>query len=374
VTTYAIPAEGPVRVVGEIKPPQVLKQVDPVYPEVARKARVEGLVILEVETDISGHVQNVKILRSIPLLDAAAIDSVRQNVYETLMIDGKLRGAIFTVTVRFLLDGGTGKTAPPAKDGEPLKLTGDVKGPRLIKQVDPIYPEIARKSRVEGTVILEVTTDIYGRVQDIKILRSIPLLDQAAFDALRQWVYEPPIINGKPISLTFMVTVRFVLDGDKPVVISVMGGVAGGGAGEQVKVVETSPNYGKIVGGVFGKIVWERDDAKQPAAKDDLKPMKIEGDLRPPNLLKRVPPVYPEVARKAGIEGQIRLDVETDTAGKVKRINVRGGKAGSGQFSEFSELYHAAIDAVRQWEYEPLIVEGKARGAIFNVTVTFTLK
>jgi TonB family protein len=199
-----------VRAVGEIKPPRLIKQVDPVYPEIARQAQVEGIVILEAETDIYGRVRNTRILRSIPLLDQAAIDSVRQWVYEPFMLEGKLHGVIFTVTVRFALDGGQGKPAP-RKDGEPLKITGDVKGPKLIKQVDPIYPDAAKKSGVEGVVILETTTDIYGRVRDIKVLRSIPLLDQAAIDAVRQWVYEPPLIDGKPISVTFTVMVSFKL-------------------------------------------------------------------------------------------------------------------------------------------------------------------
>ncbi len=64
---------------------------------------------------------------------------------------------------------------------------------------------------MEGIVILEAQTDIYGRVQTIKILRSIPLLDQAATDAVRQWVYEPMIINGRPRGVIFTVTVRFTL-------------------------------------------------------------------------------------------------------------------------------------------------------------------
>jgi TonB family protein len=202
--------EAPIRAVGEIKPPRLIKQVDPIYPEKARQARVGGAIILEVETDIFGRVRNTRILRSIPLLDQAAIDSVRQWVYEPLKIDGKPRGVIFTVTVRFNLVDGANMPAP-RKDGEPLRLTGDVKGPKLIKQVDPIYPEVAKQSRVEGTVIMEVTTDMYGRVRDLKVLRSIPLLDQAAIDAVRQWVYDPPIINGKPISVTFAVSVVFTL-------------------------------------------------------------------------------------------------------------------------------------------------------------------
>ena len=64
---------------------------------------------------------------------------------------------------------------------------------------------------MEGVVIIEATTDIYGRVANMKVLRSIPLLDQAALDAVRQWVYEPMIINGRPRPVIFTVTVRFQL-------------------------------------------------------------------------------------------------------------------------------------------------------------------
>ncbi len=69
----------------------------------------------------------------------------------------------------------------------------------------------AHQARVEGVVILEAQTDLYGRVATMKILRSIPLLDQAALDAARQWVYEPMIINGRPRGVIFTVTVRFTL-------------------------------------------------------------------------------------------------------------------------------------------------------------------
>jgi TonB family protein len=207
---YVGEVEAPIRAMGEIKPPKLIKQVDPRYPEIARQAFVEGSVILEAQTDIYGRVRDIKVLRSIPLLDQAAIDAVRQWVYEPMIIDGKPRGVIFTTTVRFELKDKVAK-AEALKEGAPLRLTGDVKGPKLLKQVDPIFPEVARQSRVEGTVILEVTTDIYGRVRDLKVLRSIPLLDQAAIDAVRQWVYEPPIINGKPISVTFAVSVVFTL-------------------------------------------------------------------------------------------------------------------------------------------------------------------
>jgi len=93
----------------------------------------------------------------------------------------------------------------------PVRAIGEIRQPTLIKRVEPVYPDIAREARVEGVVIIEAQTDIYGRVQSIKILRSIPLLDAAAADAVRQWVYEPMIINGRPRGVIFTVTVRFTL-------------------------------------------------------------------------------------------------------------------------------------------------------------------
>jgi protein TonB len=86
-----------------------------------------------------------------------------------------------------------------------------MQAPALVRRVDPVYPEIARQARIEGVVIIEAETDIFGRVRNARILRSIPLLDQAALDAVRQWVYEPMLINGRPRGVLFTVTVTFKL-------------------------------------------------------------------------------------------------------------------------------------------------------------------
>jgi protein TonB len=93
----------------------------------------------------------------------------------------------------------------------PVLAVGEVKPPRLLKRIEPAYPEIARQARVAGVVILEATTDIFGRVAAVRVLRSLPLLDEAAVDAVRQWVYEPLLVNGRLRPVTFTVTVRFVL-------------------------------------------------------------------------------------------------------------------------------------------------------------------
>jgi len=200
-----------VRAVGEIKPPKLVKQVAPVYPQVARQARVEGMVILEAKTDEQGNVVEARVLRSIPILDQAAIDAVKQWKYEPLVVDGKTRKVIFTVTVRFMLkEGDKVKTLDKFAQGA-IRAENDIKPPKLVKEVLPVYPEIARLAEVQGVVILGVKTDEEGKVKDVIVLRSIPLLDQAAIDAVRQWVYEPLVIDGKAVPVVFTATVRFQL-------------------------------------------------------------------------------------------------------------------------------------------------------------------
>src|SRR5512143_514853 len=127
------------------------------------------------------------------------------------------RMVLSAVLAAFFFVGVLGSWSVWAQDGqaEPVKVTGDIKPPTLVKRVDPIYPEEARKNGIQGTVILEATVDVKGAVQDVKILRSVAALDQAATDAVKQWVYEPKVIDGKPRAVVFTVTVRFALDKDK---------------------------------------------------------------------------------------------------------------------------------------------------------------
>ncbi|MGA2533367.1 MAG: energy transducer TonB [Candidatus Aminicenantales bacterium] len=96
-------------------------------------------------------------------------------------------------------------------EAAPIRAAGEVRMPRLVKRVEPAYPEIARQAHIQGTVILEATTDTYGRVAGVKVLRSVPLLDEAAVDAVRQWLYEPMVVNGRPRGVVFTVTLRFEL-------------------------------------------------------------------------------------------------------------------------------------------------------------------
>ena len=75
----------------------------------------------------------------------------------------------------------------------------------------PRYPDIARASRVEGMVILEVVIDDRGNVTDARVLRSVPLLDDAALEAVRRWKFKPARLNGESVPVVMTVTVNFKL-------------------------------------------------------------------------------------------------------------------------------------------------------------------
>ena len=77
--------------------------------------------------------------------------------------------------------------------------------------VKPSYPQIAQSARVSGVVIIEATIGPNGKVQNARVLRSIPLLDQAALDAVKQWEYTPTLLNGVPVPVIMTVTVNFTL-------------------------------------------------------------------------------------------------------------------------------------------------------------------
>ena len=77
--------------------------------------------------------------------------------------------------------------------------------------VDPRYPPVAQAARVQGVVILEAVIGPDGRVTDVKVLRSVPLLDEAAIEAVRQWTYTPTLLNGVAVPVIMTVTVNFQL-------------------------------------------------------------------------------------------------------------------------------------------------------------------
>ncbi len=101
---------------------------------------------------------------------------------------------------------------PPPAPHAPVRVGGAITAPALLSRVAPEYPSIAVNAKVEGVVILEAVVDREGRVEKVKVLRSIALLDAAAMAAVRQWRYSPLLLNGKPERFVVNVTVSFSLN------------------------------------------------------------------------------------------------------------------------------------------------------------------
>ena len=121
-------------------------------------------------------------------------------------------GLVLAPGLRAGVEGGVGwggsMSTPPAG---PVRVGQSVASPDLIHRVEPVYPTSAVASRVEGTVVVEATVDEQGHVQEVRVLRSIGPLDQAAIEAVMQWRYLPLRVNDQPSQFILTVHVSFRL-------------------------------------------------------------------------------------------------------------------------------------------------------------------
>lgn len=103
-------------------------------------------------------------------------------------------------------------SAPATATDEIYPVGGEVTRPVKVHSPAPVYTEIARRARVQGLVVIQAVIDRDGNVVSAEVLRGLPMgLDQAALDAVRQWRYEPATLRGRPVAVTFTLTVRFEL-------------------------------------------------------------------------------------------------------------------------------------------------------------------
>jgi protein TonB len=111
-----------------------------------------------------------------------------------------------------LLAGGGGKPVfLPAPPPTPIRPGDRVRAPVKIVDVAPVYPPLAVRARVAGVVTIDAVIGVDGRVTEVRVLRSSPLLDDAALDAVRQWRYTPTLLNGVAVPVILPVRVNFAL-------------------------------------------------------------------------------------------------------------------------------------------------------------------
>jgi TonB family protein len=158
--------------------------------------------------------QTAQLLEVYDAIARAATDAVKQWRY-----DPPFKAPIsFPITLRFG-PGAPVETAiqvtpdPPVPSNDRTIRVGErgVRVPTKIRDVKPVYPAVARAANVQGIVIMEVRIEPDGSVGSARVLRSIPLLDQAALDAVNQWQFTPTLLNGNPVPVIMTVTINFNL-------------------------------------------------------------------------------------------------------------------------------------------------------------------
>lgn len=102
-----------------------------------------------------------------------------------------------------------GATASGGLASGPLRLVAGMDPPRKIKDVKPVYPLGGLSDRARGTVIIECTVGVDGKVHNPKVINSVPQLDQAAIDAVMQWEFVPSRLNGVPVAVLVTIIVQF---------------------------------------------------------------------------------------------------------------------------------------------------------------------
>lgn len=110
--------------------------------------------------------------------------------------------------------GGIGTAPPPPKPKPtgPIRVGGNVQAARIVNRVQPVYPPLARQTRISGTVRLHAIISKDGTIQQLEVLSGHPLLQQAALDAVRQWRYQPTLLNGEPVEVDTTIDVIFSLN------------------------------------------------------------------------------------------------------------------------------------------------------------------
>jgi TonB family protein len=103
------------------------------------------------------------------------------------------------------------ETTARAASMDPLPVGGAIAAPARLAEVRPTYPPVAREARVTGTVKLSIVIGPTGNVESAKVVESVPMLDDAALKAVRQWKYAPTKVNNVAVPVSMTVGVAFVL-------------------------------------------------------------------------------------------------------------------------------------------------------------------
>ncbi|HLZ43883.1 MAG TPA: energy transducer TonB [Candidatus Sulfotelmatobacter sp.] len=325
----------------------LVKKVAPVYPPLARQARIQGTVVLKIIINKSGDVGNIQLFSGHPMLAPAAIEAVKQWKYQPYLVDGLPVEVETRVQINFKL----GKEPPPegivgdAPGGLPPGAIGSIAGGdggvrvsegvmRAFRnqKIDPIYPPLAKQARIEGIVTLRVQINQSGDVERATLISGHPMLAPAAIEAVKQWKYRPYLLNAEPVNVDTTVSLNFSHD----------------------EVSEADLNSQALDSGV-------------PANEESPYPqrVRVSSGVESGLIVNKVAPHYPAEAREQHIQGVVVLRAIIDKDGNVANLELISGDP---------TLAEAAIVAVKQWKYKPFLLNGNPMEVETQIQVNFVLQ
>ncbi len=168
---------------------QAMHKADAIYPKEAAEKGVEGRVVVEITVNEQGEVADARVKDGPELLRRAAIDAARQWRFS----NPTKQRIVATLAYEFRLGAEQRKATPPAtQQSGPDRPGKDEPGIKLIKRVDPVYPEEAQEKGVEGKVVVEITINEKGEVSYARVIEGPELLHKAALEAAKQWLFSNP--------------------------------------------------------------------------------------------------------------------------------------------------------------------------------------
>jgi len=239
---------------------------------------------------------------------------------------------------------------------EPPAAVEYEQAPEMVQQFLPDYPNEAVKNKIEGMVWVSLWIDESGKVAEAKVTKTDnEILNQAAIDAGKRWLFKPAIAKGKPVAVWVTVPFRFTQnDGAKTPAHEVtfkerMTTPKSNPPGENAKAPSPGITFKQ-------RVTTPKSNPPDEDAKVDQGPEPV----------KQVIPKYPEAAKRDKIMGTVWTKLWVDEKGQVVQVAVTK--------SENEVFNQAAIDAAEQWLFKPAIAKGKPVAVWVNLPFKFALK
>lgn len=203
-----------------VAPPPPPPPPPPAAPAVARTVRAAVTPVprqFNIQQFIAPKAvpQEPAIVAAVPALpDTAAIGGVSGGIPGGVpggVIGGAVGGTIGAPPAPAQQQPTQAQAQPAAAAPSQIRIGGDVQAAKLTHEVQPAYPRLAKDAHVMGIVKLSATIASNGSVKDLHVVSGNPLLVQAAVNAVKQWTYQPTVLNGKPVEVLTEVDVKFTL-------------------------------------------------------------------------------------------------------------------------------------------------------------------